>query len=266
LSSPTFIAYIDESGDEGFVLGSGASEWFVLGAIVLRRASELAEVKLIDEVRQGINLHRQPQHRIPDKKPLHFRDLRHEQRKFYASRISQADLHTVSVLINKGAIAAPENFIEQSRLYFYAVRLLIERISWYCRDHKRRDEPGDGSVKLVFSNKSNMDYDALRAYLRHLEANRVALGYRAAQGIILPDQVLAYTPGKRMGLQIVDAVASSHFFAVETNHYGFTEDTYVKLLLPRAYRHQGQLWGYGIKIMPRETEERRRAGDILAGW
>jgi len=206
----TFIAYIDESGDEGFVPDSGASVWFVLGAIVVRRASELAVVKLIDEVRQGINLRRQPQHRIPDKKPLHFRDLGHEQRKFYASHISQADLHTVSVLINKQAIVAPENFIEQTRPYFYAVRLLIERLSWYCRDHIRKEDIGDGSV--------------------------------------------------------ADAVASSYFFAIETNRYGFTEDSYAKLLLPRAYRHQGQLWGYGIKIMPRETEEKRRDGTLLIGW
>ena len=69
-----------------------------------------------------------------------------------------------------------------------------------------------------------------------------------------------------MGLQIADAVASSYYFAVEKSCYGFTEESYAKLLLPRAYRHDGQLWGYGIKMAPRETEERRRAGEILPGW
>lgn len=69
-----------------------------------------------------------------------------------------------------------------------------------------------------------------------------------------------------MGLQIADAVASSYFFALNTNDYGFTEDAYAKLILPRAYRHEGKLWGYGLKILPREAEERRRSGAILPGW
>ena len=36
---PSFIAYVDESGDEGFVFnadGSGSSRWFVLSAAVIR--------------------------------------------------------------------------------------------------------------------------------------------------------------------------------------------------------------------------------------
>lgn len=157
-------------------------------------------------------------------------------------------------------------FIGQSRLYFYAVRLLVERISWYCRDHQRKDDPGDGSVELVFSNRSSMDYGALKEYLKYLEDNAIALNYRVTVGIIRPEQLLTFTSGKRMGLQLADAVASSHFYAVETNQYGFFEDSYARLLLPRAYRYQGQLWGYGIKVMPRETEEKRRAGIILEGW
>jgi hypothetical protein len=266
MSDATFMAYIDESGDEGFRFGEGSSEWFILAAVVIRTNAELAQVKLIDEVRDRINQERLPAHRMPPKKPIHFRDLKHEPRKFYAARVGQADLKTMAVMIHKSALASPENFTEETRLYFYAVRLLVERISWYCRDHRRKDDPGDGSACLVFSNRAGMDYEALKNYLVHLHDNRVALKYQAALNIIRPTQFETYTHGRRMGLQLADAVASSYYYAVWKNAYGFTEDSYARLLLPRAYRHQGKLWGYGVKILPREADEQRRNGVILPGW
>jgi hypothetical protein len=266
MANPTYVAYIDESGDEGFKFGAGSSEWFVLAAVVLRAADELPQVKLIDEIRGRLNQDRKPEFRIPPRKPIHFRDLKHEPRKFYAARIGWADLRTIVVMVHKPDLTSPENFQAATRLYFHAVRLLAERISWYCRDQPRKDDSGDGSVNLVFSNRATMDYQALNDYLRHLEVNRVALDYRAAEGVIRPDQFETHTHGRRMGLQLADAVASSYYYAVWTNPYGFTEDSYARLLLPRAYRHDGKIWGYGVKLVPRESEERRRRGKILPGW
>jgi hypothetical protein len=266
VASPSFVAYVDESGDEGFKFGAGSSAWFVLSAVVIRATDDLTVVRLVDEVRDRFNQDRKPENRMPPRKPLHFRDLRHEQRKFYAGRLGAADVRTVTVLIHKPDLTSPETFQAGSRLYFYAVRMLSERISWYCRDHRRRDDPGDGSVRLVFSNRATLDYDELRGYLGRLEDNRDALKYGAAPGIVRADQVETHTPGRRMGLQLADAVASSYYFAVWTNPYGFTEDSYARLLLSRAYRGEGKLWGYGVKIIPRESEEKRRGGVFLPGW
>ncbi len=266
MSHCTFVAFIDESGDEGFKFEHGSSEWFVLSAVLMHTVEELATVKLVDGVRDRINQLRQPQHRIPDKKSLHFRDFGHDQRKFYAESIARSTVRTITVMVNKRELTNPEKFVSDSRLYKYAVRLLVERASWYCREHRRRDDPGDGSLKLVFSNRAALDYEDLAAYLGYLESNRVALDYRAEPGIVRPEELCTYTSGKRMGLQIADAVASSYFFAVEKSQFGFTEESYAKLLLSRAYRHEGQLWGYGIKIAPRETEERRRNGALLTEW
>ena len=50
----SFIAYIDESGDEGFVFnsdGSGSSRWFVLSAAVIRQSCDLQMVSCLKEVR-----------------------------------------------------------------------------------------------------------------------------------------------------------------------------------------------------------------------
>ena len=52
---PSFLAYIDESGDEGFVFnedGSGSSRWFVLSAAVIRQVNDLQMVKNSHECEQ----------------------------------------------------------------------------------------------------------------------------------------------------------------------------------------------------------------------
>ena len=220
---PTFAVYVDESGDEGFRFGSGSSEWFVLSAVVIRRAFELDTVKLVDDVRSLLGR--------PDRKPLHFRDLRHEHRLPFVDRISKANLRAVNVLVHKPSIKEPEKFQERYHLYFYATRYLLERVSWYCRDHRTPHDPGDGSARIVFSNRSSMSYDEMRDYFSCLQARTGLFDIRIDWSVIKPEQIEAATSGKYMGLQIADAVASSLFYAVQPSQYGYTEDRYARILL-----------------------------------
>lgn len=48
---PTFVVFVDESGDEGFRFDRGSPEWFVLSAVAARTIEELPIVKLVDQVR-----------------------------------------------------------------------------------------------------------------------------------------------------------------------------------------------------------------------
>lgn len=171
---------------------------------------------------------------MPDKKPLHFRDLKHEQRKYFASKISEESLRIIVVMIDKSRLTSPENYQKENRLYHYVTHLMIERISWYCRDNKRLTDARDGKIDIVFWNRASLDYDAMKRYLNYLEANRVALEYHATPNIIDPNRISTLTSGKRMGLQLADAVASSFYYAVEHSNYGFTEDGYAKILYKRG--------------------------------
>ena len=56
-----------------------------------------------------------------------------------------------------------------------------------------------------------------------------------------------------MGLQIADAVASSFYYGVQVNPYGFNEPRYAQMLKPVVYRHKKQALGYGLKFWPREA-------------
>ncbi len=251
----TFIVYVDESGDEGFRFGEGSSDWFVLSAVITRRATDLTTVKLVDDVRAELSK--------PPHKPLHFRDLRHEHRLPYVTRIAEADLKVVSVLVHKPSLQEREKFQERYRLYFYTTRYLLERASWYCRDHRHSSDEGDGSAQIVFSNRSGMSYVELCEYLKHLKECSGVFDVRIDWTVIREDQVISLSSGKRMGLQIADAVAGSHFYGVQESQYGFVEPRYAELLKPVVYRGKGGWLGYGLKFWPRDVrllleEERYR--------
>ncbi len=243
--TPSFTVYIDESGDEGFVFlpnEQGSSRWLVLSAVVFRKENDPDAVRLLREVRSLLGKQ--------DRQALHFRNLKHEQRVPYARTISESRLRTVSVLIHKPSIKEPERFqSEKFRLYRYATRLLLERVSWLCRDYRKQGE-GDGATEIIFSNRSIMSYDDLRSYLRHLRETSEARDIRVDWSVVLPERVKAVNHDQLAGLQIADAVASGFYFAVNRNPYGEVEDRYVRLMTRILYRHRGVLEGYGVKFWP----------------
>lgn len=246
---PSFIAYVDESGDEGFVFrpdGTGSSRWFVLSAVVIRQTNDLRMVDCLKSVREVLGK--------PAKTPLHFVDLKHEQRVPYIRRVGELPIRTVSVLVCKPLIAEPEKFQNTKfLLYRYATRLLLERVSWLCRDQRRVAE-GDGGTEIIFSNRSNMSYDEIRNYLRVLlnQAEANPQGVQIDGSVIAPERIRAVEHSKLAGLQVADAVASGLHFALKINRYGETETSYLTHLKKTLYRHKAQAVGYGIKLWPED--------------
>jgi hypothetical protein len=240
----SFVAYIDESGCEGFKFmpnEQGSSRWFVLSALVLRKDNDLLAVELAKQARTLLNK--------AHKQALHFRNLKHEQRVPLARLIGGAPARTISVLIHKPSIREPEVFQQQAyRLYRYASRLLIERLSWLCRDTRKAGE-GDGTVEIIFSNRSAMSYDDLRGYLEHLRTGDEAADVRVDWDVIRPDRIRAVNHEQLAGLQLADAVASGVYFAVNRNPYGEIEDRYLRLMAPTIYRRKERLEGYGLKSL-----------------
>lgn len=249
MSKYGFRAYVDESGDEGFVFnadGSGSRRWLVLSAVVTRTINDHGVVALMSEVRKLLG--KEP------KKQLHFSDLKHNQRVPYVRHIAATTLRTVSVLIAKESIREPEKFqAEKFLLYHYAVRYLLERVSWLCRDH-RSEGDGDGKVEIIFSNRSIMSYDALRSYLRLLKDHSDPMDVRIDWSIVDPDSVSAVNHEQLAGLQVADAVASSFFYAVQPDQFGEVEDKYASILRPTIYRHKSKMLGYGLKFWPEDLD------------
>lgn len=243
-----FHVYIDESGDEGFRFAAGSSDWFVLSAVVTRAENDIATVRLVDEVRKIINR---------PGKPLHFRHMDHEHRLVYVDRIGNARVRTVSVLIHKPSLQEPEKFQrEPHRLYRYATRLLLERVSWLCRDMRKADHEHH-TAQLIFSNRSAMSYDDLREYLGVLKSGSTS-DVRVEWCMLDCAELLALPHHARMGLQIADAVASSMWCGVNRSRLGYVEPRYAQMLARVVYRHERVALGYGVKLFPKSAR-------VLAG-
>ena len=253
----SFRVYIDESGDEGFVFRpneQGSSRWFVLSAVVVKKERDVELVQLAKDVRELLK--KEPKH------ALHFRHLKHEQRVPFVRRIGEAHLRHMHVLVHKPSIVDPENFQQEKfSLYRYATRLLLERVSWLCRDNYRAGDHGDGRAELIFSNRSAMSYRDLCNYLRLL---RTRPDVRIHWDTVDPDAVSAVAHEQLAGLQIADAVATGVFYSVHRSVYGETEDGYLRLLARNIYKNRGTADGYGLKFWCTDADERQRVLAVIA--
>ncbi len=261
MANHSFQVFIDESGDEGFVFhpdGRGSSRWLILSAVVVRKENSLRIVRLMEAVRKTLG--REP------KTALHFCKLNHAQRIPYLRAISAEPLRTVSVLVCKPAIHEPEKFQrEKHRLYRYATRLLLERVSWLCRDHRKQDI-GDGRAEIIFSNRSQMSYDDLREYVALLRENADPSKVTIDWSVVDPMEIRAVEHSQLAGLQVADAVASSLYQAVNPNQFGDIEVRYASLLTRNFYRYRsGALTGYGLKFWPEDLSNLKRENPHLAG-
>lgn len=156
----------------------------------------------------------------------------------------QSDLETVKLV---DRVRSRLNKPPRANLHFRDMR--------HQQRDRRRVDDGDGSAKILFSNRSSMSYEELREYLRHLERLSSAQDIRIDWTVVRPDQVTPQPAHQMMGLQIADAVASSFFVALERSGYGFTEDRYVRMMKNIVYRHKGDYLGYGIKVFPSDAEK-----------
>ena len=247
----SFIAYIDEAGDEGFRFkedprGSGSSSWFILSALVVRAERDAELVSIGRELRStlGWKLNRE----------FHFRKMSHDHRVVVVQRLSRCPVHAISVLVYKPLIQQPEKFQQGTRLYFYAVRFLLERISWLCRD--RFNGKGDKSAKLVFSNRATVSYSELCNYLRRLKSLSRTQQISIEWDVIQPQLVAPRQSRSVVGLQLADVVAGSFFKGLEPTGYGLVEDRYARELRAVVYKRGGQQLGYGVKLWPQDA----------AGW
>ena len=219
----------------------------MLAAFITRKTNDLPTVKLIDHVRAEFKL--QP------KKHVHWKKLKHPQKTHYAQLLAGQKARAIAVCVHKPSLLEQETFQERYRLYFYAVRYLLERVSWLARDtHDSTKWGGDGTVEVLFSNRQSMSYDEMRNYLKLLQTQKDSgRDVRIDFTLVPPDNIRTQTPGRSMGLQLADAVAGATYNALERDAFGNTEPRYVTTMLPIAYRHGGIVHGYGLKVLPREV-------------
>jgi Protein of unknown function (DUF3800) len=261
-----FVAYIDESGDEGFIFPEGlpersSSKWFVISAIITPIGRDKEIIALARSIRSDLQMQA--------KAIIHFADLRHDRRVYVVNRIASSWLTVTSVIIHKDRIEHSEIFTAEAfRLYKYAVRLLLERISWFCRDAVTN--PTDCQCRLIFEHRKALSYDGLRDYLKILQGkpdddewHKLLLGNVTIHWpAIVIEKVEAARKAQYAGLQFADCIASGTRAALERRH-GFTEHRYAKMLKPRIYKRGSNYTSYGLKFFPGAIETTDERGHWL---
>jgi hypothetical protein len=241
----SFRVYVDESGDEGFTFhatGEGSSRWFVLSAVVVRHENDLQLVQAVKAARVALGK--------KEKEALHFVKLDHHKRLAWSQAVAKCPIRSVSILIHKPSLANPELYKANSyHLYRYASRLLMERVSWFCRE-MYDPAKGDGFAEIVFSNRRRMSYADIQEYWRRLQSGPDAAAVKIEWAHLDPNRISAVNHDQLAGLQIADCVASAHYSAVTLDRYGNAEPRYCQAMSRVLYRYSKRAFGYGLKFWP----------------
>lgn len=240
-----FRVYIDEAGDRGHHVAS--STHFVVSAVVVRDAYDAVVRAQLTTLRTALG--RQPGH------TLHFRKLTHSQKVKACQDFSIDAITNVVMVKPRFADATPAGstaFIKHADpMYLYAVRLLLERVSWYVH------ECGGGPVIVTFSHLTRFPAAKLHNYRRALQLSSTQIRWSAFAGHVWRIN----HPNTIELLQLADATASALFKAVDADQYGNTEDRYLRELAPKLYRRgSANVISYGLKVFP--TSECQKGGSL----
>lgn len=270
----SYVAYIDESGDDGVasvrpIDADGATEWFVLSALVVRAEAQRETVWVRDILKQI---------RLEQRRTLHFQPLDDWRRTLVCANLAKLPVRCFAVISNKTNMHGYRNkkaeaaSVTAGRTWFYwwMTRLLLERVTDFCERRSYRDYGEPRIVRLEFSRRKGLRYGHLQAYLCWLrmqsKANALFLrrGDLKWSAVDPINQIAAIDNSERAGLQLSDSIASAFFQAVSGPAPDISAAT---ALEPRMARgRNGRIFEYGLKLMPdnflgKVTADQRRIFD-----
>lgn len=240
-----FNCYIDESGDEG--IETGGSRWFILGALIVQQDLDFQTSTMVERIKNTFGK--------KNDWVLHWSKIRkHDQKRYICKELQTEQWVFACVATDKTHpfITRARGLKQKDVLYFYSVRLLLERLSWYARDH------GNGKAIPIFEYRSNTSYEKMREYIRLL------------RGWVPQSQIQIYWDNleyknfrivpKRVSrlMQASDCVCGALKDGLEYSGYGLIEPSYILSLKNRFYRRANNLFSYGLKflnIQPRELDK-----------
>jgi class 3 adenylate cyclase len=190
---------------------------------------------------------------------VHFRNLTHSYKVKACQEIAGFSVEAITnVIFCKPKLAGqlPAGgyaFIKQADpMYLYAIRLLLERVSWYVDEHG-----GDPAI-VTFAHLSRFPAAKLHNYRAALEyVGTTEIRWHVFAG----HQFRINHPNTVELLQAADSAASALFKAVEADAFGNTEPRYLQELRPKLYRRgSANVTSYGLKVFP--TSECKVGGSL----
>ncbi len=234
-----YRVYVDEAGDRG--ISASSSRHFVVSAVVVVDSLDAQLRNELGELRAS--LERRPE------QVLHFVGLSHSQRLKAAQDVASSSAEAIAnVILDKNALRHPGPAGDVSHLsrpdpmYLWALRLLVERVSWLV------DDRGGSNAIVTFAHLKRFQARKLHDYRMALEESTdTSIRWHVYRGH--PFRFAA--PGEIELLQVADTTASAVFKAVEPDRFGNTEPRHLEALRPKLYRgDETGITAYGLKTFP----------------
>ena len=132
-------------------------------------------------------------------------------------------------------------------MYFYATKLLVERICKYAQRHNTR-------VSLIFENRGSISYKDLRDYLTFMTDYPGHYSRKPTVPRSVIKSVEPHNKETKKLLQVADACSGALYAALCIDRFGNVEDSHILALGKNFDRVNGRLWGYGLKLFPRSVK------------
>lgn len=233
----------------------GASEWMILGAVVIRARLEPDVVAWVRHIRATIKDTQGPD--------LHFRTLSDHRRNRVAEMVAELPLrgfalasHKVNMRGHHNLAAEAMNISPSPRSWFYnwCVRLLLERITRKCAEASKSEFGEVRPIKLVFSQRGGVKYNWLRVYLEVLkkqamEGTTVLTKREIIPETINPDWIEVLPSRSSAGCQLADVVASAFLTAADASSTRWSIEP-AKKLRPRMAHDGGIFNDCGLSLQP----------------
>jgi hypothetical protein len=164
-----FVAYIDESGDDGLakikpIDPEGSSEWFVLSAVVVRANNENAGGRWQQDIMRGFG--------YTQRTDIHYRKLSLKRKRVACEYMARQPLRIFVLMSNKKNMRGYSNkrcAEEPYYFYWWCSRILLERVTTFCAMASQVIYKEDRKVKMIFAQRGGMSYPRLMSYLGLLE-------------------------------------------------------------------------------------------------
>lgn len=237
-------AYIDESGDRGWKqkpantpLGvrAGSSRTFTMTAVIIPAGKQQAALLRWDDAATEVTSGRY----------VHWSNVKAPgARRHLLSVVGEMPVATISIVMCKWHLLKMSNMLTNpGYLYNWTARLLVERISQF-------GQANGGTVQMTFAQVKGHAPRLVTAYLEKLRSGPTDVNHPLYWANLERWPAFS-TPRKRRMLQISDVVSGAVFTAFESDEWGYTDQTYLKMVKPLMWcRPVRRLYEEGLKVGP----------------
>lgn len=264
-SKHKFTLYVDEAGDDGLKAHLNedkdlSSEWFVLGGIVSKTSDEPDLLRILNDGASKAGL--------PFGRDIHFARLNHKKKAIICHELALGPFRWFCVISHKKNMRAHRNSRaesiskKQKFLYNWMLRLLLERVTRYCREYNDvcSIKSNVNDLKVILSDRGGLRKPDFGDYFTRLWMQYHNGTTHLQKGLVDfsvfdPPNIFISPNSEKYGLQSADFIVSAVYKALPQKRQQTPKYEYIETLMPRCAPLDGKLFGAGIVIFPPDWEK-----------